>query len=146
MRPIKLKIAAFQSNGTYPLSERGRIEKKKKKLIARLLFLIGILFALTLLVKAFVGERGFIGLLKIKSEYASILNEVNQLKGENARLEMDIERLKNDKYYQEKLAREKMGFIREGEVVFLFPDGDKSGPFVLEGGNSDKDKEKGEEK
>lgn len=135
MRPIKLKIAAFQSNDIYLLSEKGRAERRKRKLITRLLTLIGVLFTVTLLVKAFFGERGFVGLLKIKSEYASILEEVKQLDEKNVKLKEDINRLNNDQYYQEKLAREKLGFIKEGEVVFLFPDDDKKDPFSKESKN-----------
>jgi cell division protein FtsB len=91
-----------------------------------------------LLVKAFFGDRGFIGLLKIKSEYASILEEVNQLESEKAILIEEINKLNNDKYYQEKLAREKMGFIKEGEVVYLFAEEEEKDPYPQEGEDSDK--------
>ncbi len=146
MRPIKLKIVAFQFNVTVPLSGRRRVEKRKRKLISRVLILIGLLFAVTLMVKVFFGDRGFFGLLKIKSEYASILEEVNQLQNENVKLAEEINKLKDDKYYQEKIAREKMGFIREGEVVFLFTDDDEKDPFIQKGENIEKNKEGSREK
>ncbi len=137
MRPIKLKIVAFQSNGIYPMSEKGKAERRKKKVITRLLTLIGLLFTIILLVKIIFGERGFISLMKIRSEYVSILEEVEALDNENTRLKEEINRLNNDKYYQEKLAREKLGYIKEGEVVFLFPDEEEKEPFSKEGGDMD---------
>lgn len=138
MLPIKLKITAFRPNGIVPRSERARNELRKKKLISRVLILIGLLFTMTLLVKAFFGDRGFIGLLKIKSEYAAIYEEVQQLESENAKLMEEIDKLNSDKYYQEKVAREKMGFIKEGEVVFLFPDEEEKESFSQKDEDSDK--------
>ena len=44
--------------------------------------------------------------------------EINNLKIQNAKLRVERKRLDEDPVYLEKVAREKMGLIREGEVVY----------------------------
>ena len=44
--------------------------------------------------------------------------EIRQLKEENARLSEEKRRLEEDPVYLERVAREKMGLVREGEVVY----------------------------
>lgn len=47
--------------------------------------------------------------------------EVETLRAKQAELARTIERLRNDPLYIEKLAREEMGMVREGETVLKFP-------------------------
>ncbi len=49
------------------------------------------------------------------SEYAE---QIRQLKEENARLSEEKNRLEHDPVYLEKVARERMGLVRDGEVVY----------------------------
>ena len=44
--------------------------------------------------------------------------QIKQLKEKNAELKSEKKRLEQDPVYLEKVAREKMGLIKEGEVVF----------------------------
>ncbi|MEW5805763.1 MAG: septum formation initiator family protein [Acidobacteriota bacterium] len=125
MKPIKLKIAFPTSNETLPVSGREKARKKRKKLTTRILAVLSVLFVLTLLVKAVFGDRGFLSVLRIQSEFASLCEEVGQLEEQNARLVKEIDRLRNDDYCKEKLARERLGFLKDGEVVFLFPEFEK---------------------
>lgn len=48
-------------------------------------------------------------------EYAA---KIEQLEAKNAKMETERERLKTDPEYLEKVAREKMGLIRENEKVY----------------------------
>ncbi len=140
MRQIKIKFALFPNGETMPLSTQGRSELKKKKLVSRVLTIAAVLFVMTLLVKAFFGDRGFLNVLKIRSQYASLYEEVRQLEERNSALLKEVKRLKSDDYYKEKLAREKLGFIKEGEVVFLFPsahDEEKAEEIPLENKDSE---------
>ncbi len=45
-------------------------------------------------------------------------NEIKHLKAENARLYDENKRLEDDPVYLEKVAREKMGLAKEGEVMY----------------------------
>ena len=47
--------------------------------------------------------------------------EVEALRAKQADLARTIDRLRNDPLYIEKLAREEMGMVREGETVLKFP-------------------------
>ena len=47
--------------------------------------------------------------------------EVEALRAKQADLTRTIDRLRNDPLYIEKLAREEMGMVREGETVLRFP-------------------------
>ena len=47
--------------------------------------------------------------------------EVEALRAKQADLTRTIDRLRNDPLYIEKLAREEMGMVREGETVLKFP-------------------------
>ena len=49
------------------------------------------------------------------TDYAS---EISRLKKENLRLAQEKSRLEKDPVYLEKVGREKMGLVREGEVVY----------------------------
>lgn len=54
--------------------------------------------------------------LKQKNQEYSV--RIKQLEKKNAQLLAERERLKNDPEYLEKVARERMGLIREGEKVY----------------------------
>ena len=54
-------------------------------------------------------------LKKINQDYQS---QISQLKKENARLKKEKKLLEEDPAYLERIAREKMGLTREGEVVY----------------------------
>ena len=45
-------------------------------------------------------------------------NEIKRLRADNARLYDEKQRLENDPVYLERVAREKMGLAREGEVMY----------------------------
>ena len=45
-------------------------------------------------------------------------HQIRQFTDENARLREEKRRLEDDPVYLEKVAREKMGIVREGEVVY----------------------------
>jgi len=47
--------------------------------------------------------------------------EVQALRAKQVELTRTVDRLRNDPLYIEKLAREEMGMVREGETVLKFP-------------------------
>jgi cell division protein FtsB len=47
--------------------------------------------------------------------------EVQALRAKQEQLTRSVDRLRNDPLYIEKLAREEMGMVREGETVLKFP-------------------------
>lgn len=65
----------------------------------------------------FYSPNGLDRLTRMKKEYDSILVENKKLKEENQRLKRQIELLKSDEKYIEKVARER-NLIKEGDIVF----------------------------
>ena len=54
----------------------------------------------------------------LREKNADYASEIRSLKKENLRLSQEKRRLDNDPVYLEKVGREKMGLVREGEVVY----------------------------
>lgn len=55
-----------------------------------------------------------------KEEYNQILAKNAMLRKENQLLFREIESLKKDKGYIEKIAREELGMVKKGEIVYYF--------------------------
>ncbi len=75
-----------------------------------------------LLIDAFVGEKGLIEGLRAGQAYEQAAGALNALKSENAGLRRDIQQLTEDPSAIEALAREELGLIRQGEVLFILRD------------------------
>ncbi|GEM_PF-2053039 len=76
-----------------------------------------ILSAALLLNSLYNSDNGLDRLNRLKSEYNSLLVENKKLRDENQQLRLQIELLKNDDRYIEKVARER-NMIRDGDIVF----------------------------
>ena len=77
--------------------------------------------ALILLVFAFAavyGEHGLIHLLRMRSEQRELEHTAFDLQQQNERLRERIQRLQSDDHYLEKLARERLGLVRKGEMLY----------------------------
>jgi len=74
---------------------------------------------LILLVFAAVyGEHGLIHLLRMRSEQRELEHTAFDLQQQNERLRERIQRLQSDDHYLEKLARERLGLVRKGEMLY----------------------------
>ncbi len=76
-----------------------------------------VLCAAILLNTLYSSDGGFERLNRLKSEYDSLLTENKKLREENQQLKLQIELLKNDDRYIEKVARER-NMIKDGDIVF----------------------------
>jgi cell division protein FtsB len=77
---------------------------------------------LVLVVDALVGDRGLLDTMRARRQFAELSVSLAQKRTENARLRDDIRRLKEDPGAIEALARQQLGLIREGEVLFIVRD------------------------
>jgi cell division protein FtsB len=74
---------------------------------------------LILLVFAAVyGEHGLSHLLRMRSEQRKLEHTAFDLQQQNQRLRERIQRLQSDDHYLEKLARERLGLVRKGEILY----------------------------
>ena len=80
------------------------------------------LITVILVVDALVGEKGFLDTLRARRQYRAVAAALAQKRQENARLREEIRLLRDDPKRIEAVAREELGLMREGEVVFIVHD------------------------
>jgi len=68
------------------------------------------------------GQRGFFHLWKLRQEQRALEAEAFTLSRENEDLRNRIARLQTDDEFFEKIVREELGFVRNGELVYRFRD------------------------
>lgn len=59
---------------------------------------------------------GYTKLQELKDKNGDLILKIKRLYVENALLEQELKRIEKDPVYQEKIAREKMGVVRKGEI------------------------------
>ena len=75
-----------------------------------------------LVVDALFGNRGLLETMRARRQYSELAAELARKRRENDRLRSDIRRYREDPSAIESLAREELGLMREGEVVFVLRD------------------------
>ncbi len=84
--------------------------------------------SLGLIVAVLFGSRGLLQLGTLKMEERTIQQRLAVLLLENQRLHERLQRLRTDDRTLERLAREQLGFVRPGEIVYRFPGRPRPGP------------------
>ena len=75
--------------------------------------------ALVLFVIAAVyGDHGLIHLLRMGAEQSDLEHTAFDLQQQNEQLRERVRRLQSDDHYLEKLARERLGLVRKGEIMY----------------------------
>ena len=69
---------------------------------------------------AITGERGYLDVRRQRARLSKLRAEVGTLRRENLTLLAEVRALKHDPYIIEKIAREKLGYARPGELIFQF--------------------------
>jgi cell division protein FtsB len=91
----------------------------------RVLNYILVLVTVVLVVDALVGDKGLIETVRARRQYADLTASLTALRQQNAQLRDDIRRLKEDPGTIESIAREELGLMRPGELLFVVKDVDK---------------------
>ncbi len=83
------------------------------------------IFYLTICVSGMIlfavfGSRGLVQIYHLKDERARIQASNARMQEENKKLAWQIDRLRHSKEEVEKVAREDLGLVREGEIVYQF--------------------------
>jgi len=85
-----------------------------------LVFVVGAL-VLTVIIGAILGDRGWLEVRRRQAAQEELRAEVDALRVQNVALMERIEALREDPYVLERIAREKLGYARPGEIIYLFP-------------------------
>ncbi len=111
-----------RSAGAAPL-RRNRVTPAAPSLIRkRGLHVLLIFITLVLIVDALVGEKGLMQSMNARRQYRQLQASLDELKRENGALREEMRRLNEDPATIESLARQDLGLIRPGEVVFILKD------------------------
>jgi cell division protein FtsB len=68
---------------------------------------------------------GYSKLQELRDRNRDLEDKIRRLHIENSLLEQELTRIENDPMYQERIAREKMGLVRKGEVPVKILPGQK---------------------
>ncbi len=82
----------------------------------------GSLFLLAMMALTVWGDRGLLAMWRTQRELERLVREIEIVEQKNATLSREVQRLRSDLGYIEKIAREELGLVRPGEIVFEFAD------------------------
>ena len=84
-----------------------------------MLLLSGV-FLIGMMVLSIWGKHGLLEMWSRQRELVELAQEIDTIERDNARLFQEIQRLRDDMGYIEKIAREELGLVRPGELVIEF--------------------------
>ncbi len=90
----------------------------KKWLVIVLMIVAGIGMLWSLI----MGEMGAVKYFRMRARENALRSDIARLKQDNLRLMREVRSLKQDPAYLERLARDKIGLARPGEVVYYYGD------------------------
>lgn len=74
-----------------------------------------------LLVQDIFGAHGFLAMRRTQKEIDRLRREIQQVTANNRELDAEVKALRSDPELIERIAREKLGLAREGELIFKLP-------------------------
>ena len=95
-------------------------ERRRRFVRGLLGFTLGTIFVASS-VEALVGNRGYFALRRARQELAELKAAVDKKQAEVTELRKTVDRLKTDPRAVERIAREKLGFVKPGEITYLLP-------------------------
>jgi cell division protein FtsB len=100
----------------YLKSDRDSRNVRNRKMLFAAVFLA----AAYLLASLIFGEMGLIKYFRMKARYDSLTREIAALRHDNVRLMKDVRALRSDPDHLERIARDKLGLARPGEIVYYY--------------------------
>jgi cell division protein FtsB len=104
------------SKRNYVKTERGSRSPFRR----RLAIASGVLLGVYLLVSFIFGEMGVVKYYRMKLHSRAVNEEIAVLRQANAQLSREVHSLKTDTAYMERIARDKLGLARPGEIVYYY--------------------------
>lgn len=86
-----------------------------------MVWISGCLIGLVIVLPMIFGDMGFIPYVKMQRTQQQLELDLERLRTENRDLEEKVGRLRSDSETIERIARQRLGLVRPGEVVFTFP-------------------------
>ena len=105
-----------------PRRQRAATTSETSPARRRTLHLLLVFVTLVLVIDGLVGEKGLLESIRTRRQYAELTGSIDRLRLENTRLREEARRLREDPATIESLAREELGLIRPGEMLFIVKD------------------------
>jgi cell division protein FtsB len=118
--PVKRRTGGVA--GPAPLRRRPVLPAPASPFKRRAIQYLLVFVTVVLVVDALVGDRGVLERLRARKQYQELDQTIEALKAENAQMRSEIRELRDDPSAIELLAREELGLIRPGEVLFIIKD------------------------
>jgi cell division protein FtsB len=116
------RIESRRAAGVMPLRRARAVPASPPAFRRRALHLLLVFVTLVLVIDALIGEKGLVESMRARRKYQEVAASLDALRRENAKLREDMRRLNEDPATIEAVAREELGLIRPGEVVFILKD------------------------
>lgn len=86
--------------------------------------LLGVLIAVNvvLLFRLIWSDHGVIAYMNMRNRSVKLENQLRDVDARSLELSNEIRRLKTDRAYQEMVIRERMNYVKENEVLYIFSD------------------------
>jgi len=116
MPPAAQEIAEAAPARRKPRAATPAVPQAKRR---RTLQMLLVFVTLVLVINALVGERGLMETLRARRQHQELVGSIERLRTENARLRDEARRLRTDPATIEALARQELGLIKPGEMLFI---------------------------
>ncbi|HVB34024.1 MAG TPA: septum formation initiator family protein [Patescibacteria group bacterium] len=100
----------------------------KPKRFERILYTAAALILAALVLDGIFGPHGFIASYRLRLQVRQVQRKTEQLNRENQGFAKQAQQLKSDPSAIERVARERMGLVKPGELVFKLPPKPPSSP------------------
>ncbi len=80
-----------------------------------------------LLVRMLASDQGVFAYRELKSEYNALALRLADQEQRNVALSQEIRLLQSDPEYLENVIRQRMNFVRDNEILYIFPDDAEEG-------------------
>lgn len=91
---------------------------EKFRLLEKILAGVIIFLICALVAQGVTGKNGFITYMELKRNHKNMGRQIEEIKADNERLSNEIRALRNDPGTLEGIAREELGMIKPGEILY----------------------------
>ncbi len=92
----------------------------------RLVLAVSVVLNLVLLYSLIWGQQGAIAYKELRERTKNLEEKIARLDEENLTLSREIRLLQSDEKYLEKMIRKRLNFVRDNEILYIFPEDTKS--------------------
>ncbi len=122
LAPAYQKSEARRPGGVEPLRRKRVVTAAPSGLQRRTVHLLLVFVTVVLVVDALVGDKGLMESMRARRQDRELTASLESIRRENVQLREEARRLKEDPGAIEILAREELGLIRPGELLFIIKD------------------------